>query len=224
MKPIATIHTDFNTKFGIPRQAGIIRHAEGWITFLDGYRNPQEFIGLEGYSHIWLIWQFSEHLSKGWKPMVRPPRLGGNTKVGVFATRSPFRPNPLGLSCVRLLGIENSAAQGPLLHVQGADMLDGTPIYDIKPYVPLYDSIPDAKGGFVDSVSRTLLTVSIPLEIQERIPEEKKENILSILAQDPRPSYQHDPERIYGFVFSGLEIKFTVTGKQLTVISVEKKS
>ncbi len=221
MKPIAHIHTDFPAKFGIPRQSGIAQ-TEGIIIFEEEYRVPEAFRGLEEFSHIWLLWEFSEAKRDKWQPTVRPPLLGGNKRMGVFATRSPFRPNPIGLSCVRLDKIESTSKYGTVLYIEGADLMDGTPIYDIKPYLAYTDSHPDAKGGFTEALGDNRLTVIIPDEIKAGFAENKIQSLLSILEQDPRPHYIDDSERVYGFMFAGYEIKFKVNGKTLTVVSTEK--
>lgn len=221
MKPIAHISTDFPTKFGIPRQSGLAE-TQGIIIFEKEYRTPEAFRGLEEFSHIWLLWEFSEAKRDKWQPTVRPPLLGGNKRMGVFATRSPFRPNPIGLSCVRLDKIESTSKYGTVLYIEGADLMDGTPIYDIKPYLAYTDSHPDAKGGFTEALGDNRLTVIIPDEIKAGFAENKLQSLLSILEQDPRPHYIDDPERIYGFNFAGYEIKFKVNGKTLTVVSTEK--
>lgn len=222
MNIIARIHTDFPTKFGIPRQSGLVNGIHGIIVFEPEYRNPAAFQGMEGFSHIWLIWQFSENIRNTWSATVRPPRLGGNKHMGVFATRSSFRPNPIGLSSVRLEKIELNTSEGPVLHVSGVDMMDGTPIYDIKPYLPYADCHPEATGGFAEATTDYALKVLIPEEWLNVIPEEKREALTGILSQDPRPSYQkNDTERIYGFEFAGLEIKFQVKGDVITVCKVE---
>lgn len=219
IKPIARIKSDFPTKFGIPRQAGIVDALEAVIVFEPEYRNPDALRGMEGFSHLWLIWQFSEAVRDTWSPTVRPPRLGGNTRLGVFATRSPFRPNALGLSCVKLVGLEETA-DGTVIRVSGADLMDGTPIFDIKPYIPYADCHPDALSGFApDSGAR--LSVSFSEGIERRIPESKLAALIGVLENDPRPRYQNDPERIYAMEFAGLEVKFTVDGDALTVISVD---
>lgn len=222
MKTIAKIKTDFKEKFGIPRQSGLAGGLIGRIVFEPEYRNPDAIRGIEGYSHLWLIWSFSkaERKDGSWSPTVRPPRLGGNKKMGVFATRSPYRPNPIGLSSVRLVGIEHSESEGEVLLVEGADLLDGTPIYDIKPYLAFTDSHPDAVCGFADEVKEYALSVDFPSELLAAIPEEKRQGLISLLENDPRPSYQDDG-RIYGMAFSGFEIKFKVSSGTLTVISVE---
>ena len=220
IRPIAHIRTDFPTKFGVPRQAGLAEGLEGKIVFEPDYRVDDALRGLEGFSHIWLIWGFSENSDHDWTPTVRPPRLGGNTRVGVFATRSPFRPNGLGLSCVRLLSIKKEEALGTTLLVAGADMVDGTPIYDVKPYIPYADAIPDAVGGFAADAGR-LLDVEIPPGLEDRIPPEKRPGLRAVLARDPRPRYQDDPERVYGMGFAGLEIRFRVDGATLRVTEIE---
>lgn len=220
MQIIAHIHTDFPTKFGVPRQSGLVEALEGRVVFEGPYRNPDACRGLEGFSHIWLIWQFSQALREGWTATVRPPRLGGNKRMGVFATRSPFRPNPIGLSCVKLEGVELTGPQGPVLHVLGADLVDGTPIYDIKPYVPFSDCRPEATGGFAQEVRDRGLEVEFPPELLEKIPAERRGGLLALLAQDPRPSYQHDPLRRYGMPFGGWDIGFTVSDGVLKVYRV----
>ncbi|MEA4898378.1 tRNA (N6-threonylcarbamoyladenosine(37)-N6)-methyltransferase TrmO [Bacillota bacterium Meth-B3] len=220
MHIIAHIHTDFPTKFGVPRQSGVVPGLQGRVVFEPPYRNPDAVRGLEGFSHIWLIWQFSEALRPGWSATVRPPRLGGNRRMGVFATRSPFRPNPIGLSSVRLEGVELDPTLGPVLHVSGIDMLDGTSIYDIKPYLPLSDSHPDACAGFAEQTSREPLAVDFPEPLLSLIPKRYHAALLAALAQDPRPSYQQDPTRRYGVPFAGYDIRFTVEGGTLTVHEV----
>ena len=221
MEIIATIRSDFPTKFGIPRQSGLVEELRATVVFEPEYRSPDALRGLEDFSHLWLIWQFSEAVRDKWSPTVRPPRLGGNTRMGVFATRSPFRPNPIGLSCVRLAGVELHSELGPILKVRGADLLDGTPIFDIKPYVPYADSKPQALGGFASTPKEATLTVDIPPELLERIPPEKRAALTGVLAQDPRPAYQEDEARIYGMGVGGLDIKFRVEGSRLTVVAVE---
>ena len=220
MKPIAHIHTDFPAKFGIPRQSGLVSSLSGVIVFTPEFRNPEALRGLEAYSHLWLIWQFSQAVCSGFSPTVRPPRLGGNRRMGVFATRSPFRPNPIGLSSVALEKIELQSPNGPLLYVSGADLMDNTPIYDIKPYLPFTDSHPNAKAGFAEKTQAHALSVVFPEELLLKVPETKRCALTEILRQDPRPSYQTDPHRVYGFCFAGLEIKFTVCGDVLTVQDV----
>ena len=224
LKVIAHIHTAFPTKFGIPRQSGLVDSLRGEIVFTPEYRNPDALRGLEAFSHIWLVWQFSGAVRDTWSPTVRPPRLGGNTRMGVFATRSPFRPNPLGLSCVRLLGREETAGQGTVLRVAGADLLDGTPIYDIKPYLPYADCRPEAEGGWTGGEADRLLTVNCPKALLARLPEGKRAAALGVLANDPRPHYQSDPERIYGMAFAGFELRFRVEGETLTVIDIHPSS
>ena len=221
LEVIAYIHTDFPEKFGIPRQSGLV-DTRAEIVFEPEYRNPEALRGLEGYSHIWLLWGFSETGKGKWSPTVRPPRLGGNQRMGVFATPSPFRPNPLGLSCVELERIEERKGTGCVLHVRGADLMDKTPIYDIKPYLPYVDSHADAKGGFTHQVKEYGLKVEIPDEWMEIIPKEQREILLRILAQDPRPSYQEDPERIYGMEYAGMNIRFRVKDNILTICEVER--
>lgn len=221
---IAHIRSDFTTKFGIPRQSGLVEELEACIVFTPEYRNEAALRGLEGFSHLWLIWEFSKAKRDTWSPTVRPPRLGGNQRLGVFATRSPFRPNPIGLSCVRLLGVELHTPDGPVIRVAGADLMDGTPIYDIKPYLPYADCKPEALGGFASQPKEATLEVEIPDELLARIPEEKRNALVGVLAQDPRPSYQDDPERVYGMAFGGLEVKFRVAGNILTVCEVEKNT
>lgn len=220
VRTIARIHSDFSTKFGIPRQSGLVEELRAAVVFEPEYREAEAVRGLEDFSHIWLIWQFSQAVRDTWSPTVRPPRLGGNRRLGVFATRSPFRPNALGLSCVRLERIEHHPTLGPVLHVAGADLLDNTPIYDIKPYVPYADARPEAEGGFVDQVRRRTLEVNFPAELMERVPKEKRRALAGVLAQDPRPSYQDDPCRVYGMSFAGLEVRFTVEGERLVVREV----
>lgn len=223
MQPIATIHTGFPTKFGIPRQSGLVPQLKGTIVFNPEFRNADALRGLEGFSHIWIIWEFSEAVREEWSPTVRPPRLGGNTRLGVFATRSPFRPNPIGLSCVRLEKVELSSPNGPVLHVSGADLMDGTPIYDIKPYIPYTDCQPDATAGFTGNVSMHSLNVIIPHELEVKIKPGTLDALRGILAQDPRPRYQDDPERLYGFDFDGYAVKFKVPDQDtLTVTEITR--
>ena len=217
---IARIRTDFPTKFGIPRQSGLVKELQGRIVFEPEYRNPEAVRGLEDFSHVWLIWEFSESKRDGWSPTVRPPKLGGNIRKGVFATRSPFRPNPIGLSAVKLEKVDIHPELGPVLHVSGADLMDGTPIYDIKPYIPYADCIPDAKGGFTRETDNSLLEVIFPENLLEIIPFEKQKAVMQILAFDPRPSYQEDDERIYGVEFAGFDVRFRVAGKVLKVVEV----
>lgn len=220
MKIIAHIKCDFPEKFGIPRQPGLAR-TEGEIIFEPEYRDKNAFRGIEGFSHIWILWEFSESIREKWLPMVHPPRLGGNTLMGVFATRSPFRPNPIGLSSVKLEGVEYTSDRGPVLHITGADLMDGTPIYDIKPYLPYTDSHPDASGGFAEEFTDYRLRVEFPPQLLEMLPYNKREAAKEILAQDPRPAYRNDPERIYGTAFAGKNIRYRVDGEKLTVCGVE---
>ena len=220
MKVIAHIRSDFPTKLGIPHQSGRIQELKADIIFEPEYRNHEAFRGLEEYTHIWLIWEFSQAVRKEWSPTVRPPRLGGNVRMGVFATRSPFRPNPIGLSSVRLENVEFSEKYGPVLHVSGADLMDGTPIYDIKPYLAYVDSHPEAAGGFTDQIQDHKLKVEFPEKLLKKIPEEKREALLAVLANDPRPGYQKDPERKYGMSFGSWDIHFKVDGEQLQVLEV----
>ncbi|MBQ6025824.1 MAG: tRNA (N6-threonylcarbamoyladenosine(37)-N6)-methyltransferase TrmO [Lachnospiraceae bacterium] len=224
--PIAHIRTDFPEKFGIPRQPGVVEELKGRIVFEPEYRNPDMIRGLEEFSHIWLIWEFSKNLaddgSSKFSPTVRPPRLGGNKRIGVFATRSPFRPNPLGLSVVKIDHVEQDTPEGPVIYVKGADMVDGTPIYDIKPYIPYADSIPGAKGGFTDNMEYKTLKVEWNWDNND-IPKNTKINLEKILSNDPRPHYQNDPDRVYGMSYAGYEVKFKVTGEVLTVLSVTKR-
>ena len=222
IRPIAKMRSDFPSKFGIPRQSGLVQELQSTIVFEPEFRNPDTLRGLEGYSHLWLIWQFSEAVRTDWSPTVRPPRLGGNTRMGVFATRSPFRPNNLGLSCVRLIGIEQTPNQGTVVHVAGADLMDGTPIFDIKPYVPYSDCHPDAAGGFTDTAGEFLLQVDFPPALLAKLPENKREATIGVLSHDPRPSYQRDPDRVYGLPFAGFDIRFTVRGDVLQVCDVVK--
>lgn len=221
IKPIAHICSDFPGKFGIPRQSGLVPALHAAIIFEPEYRNADALRGLEEFSHIWLIWEFSEAVRDTWSPTVRPPRLGGNVRKGVFATRSPFRPNPIGLSSVRLESIEWETEQGAVLHVSGADLMDQTPIYDIKPYLPYVDSHPEAAGGFADVHKNDILSVSIPERWKSVIPEEHLEALNGVLENDPRPAYQDDPERVYGFVFAGMEVRFTVKDEILEVCGIQ---
>ena len=218
---IARMHSDFTTKFGIPRQSGLVEELRSTIVFEPEYRNQDALRGIEDFSHLWIIWQFSEAVRQGWSPTVRPPRLGGNTRMGVFATRSPFRPNNLGLSCVKLLGVEHTEKYGTVLHVGGADLMDGTPIFDIKPYIPYSDCKPGASGGFTDHAGDFLLEVDFPQELLKKLPEEKQKAAVGVLSHDPRPSYQRNADRVYGLSFAGFDIRFTVAGKKLTVQTVE---
>lgn len=224
LSPIAYIRSEFPTKFGIPRQSGLVSSLRAMIVFEPMYRNPDALRGIESFSHLWLIWEFSEALRKGWSPTVRPPRLGGNTRIGVFATRSPFRPNPIGLSCVRLEQVCPDSKHGTVLLVSGADLMDGTPIYDIKPYIPYADAHPEAVGGFAQEAPVPTLQVDFPPQLLERIPEDRRQALISVLALDPRPSYQDDPKRVYGMSFADRNIRFTVNGNILTVCAVEPAS
>ena len=220
MKVIAHIHTDFPTKFGIPRQSGIIPSLQGRIVFEPEYRNTEAVRGLEDFSYIWLLWEFSQAVRDTWSPTVCPPRLGGNVRKGVFATRSPFRPNPIGLSSVRLEHIEFDAKLGPVLYVTGADLMDGTPIFDIKPYIAYTDSHPDAVSGFASTPAEYLLEVDFAEELLQKVPESQRENLIEVLAHDPRPQYHADPERVYGMEFGGMEVKFKVNHDLLTVLEI----
>lgn len=224
MHPIAHMCSDFPTKFGIPRQSGLVEELRSMIVFEPEYRSEDALRGIEDFSHLWLIWQFSQAVREGWSPTVRPPRLGGNTRMGVFATRSPFRPNNLGLSCVRLLEVKHTQQYGTVLIVGGADLLDGTPIFDIKPYIPYSDSRPEAAGGFTDRVGDFLLDVKFPQELLEKLPADKQAAAVGVLSHDPRPSYQRKPGRVYGLNFAGFDIRFTVEDAVLTVQSVQKQS
>ncbi len=221
LKIIARIHTDFKTKFGVPRQSSLVNELTGRIVFEPEYRNADALRGLEGFSHIWLLWDFSEahRENEGWSPTVRPPRLGGNKRMGVWATRSPFRPNNIGLSSVRLIGILPNTAEGPVLEVSGADLMDGTPIYDIKPYLPFTDSHPEATGGFAQEQNEAIkpLQVQLPESLEQSLPLEKLNALKGVLAADPRPHYQNDPDRIYAMEFADMEIKFRVIGHTLIV-------
>ena len=217
---IARMKSDFPTKFGIPRQSGLVKELRSTIIFEPAYRNPDALRGLENYSHLWLIWQFSQAVRAAWSPTVRPPRLGGNTRMGVFATRSPFRPNSLGLSSVNILGIEETAQYGTVIHVSGADLMDGTPIFDIKPYIPYSDCHPNALGGFTDTAEDFILTVDVAPHLLCSVPENKQEALLGVLSHDPRPSYQKDPNREYGLTFAGMNIRFVVRDSVLTVTEI----
>ena len=220
IRVIARMKSDFPTKFGIPRQSGLVEELRSTIVFEPDYRNSDALRGIEEFSHIWLIWQFSEAVRQEWSPTVRPPRLGGNIRMGVFATRSPFRPNNLGLSSVKLLGVEHTREFGTVLHVAGADLMDDTPIFDIKPYIPYGDSHPDASGGFTDQADDFLLDVTFPDHLLEIIPKEKRSAAIGVLSHDPRPSYQKQPDRIYGLSFAGYDIRFQVQENTLTVLEV----
>lgn len=220
MRIIARIHNDFPTKFGIPHQSNRLDALKATIVFEKEYRVRDAVRGLEEYSYIWLLWQFSEAVRDGWSPTVRPPRLGGNTRMGVFATRSPFRPNNIGLSSVKLEKIEQDPVLGPVLHISGADLMDGTPIYDIKPYLPYVDSHPEAAGGFTDRIEDYRLEVEFPEPLMEQIPKEQREALLEVLANDPRPRYQNDPDRLYGIAYGQKDIQFRVKDKKLQVVNV----
>ena len=219
---IARMKSDFATKFGIPRQSGLVEELRSTIVFEPEFRNPDTLRGIEDFSRLWLIWQFSEAVRTEWSPTVRPPRLGGNTRMGVFATRSPFRRNSLGLSSVKLLGVEQTKEFGTVLHVGGADLMDGTPIFDIKPYIPYGDCHPEATGGFTDTAGDFLLEVDFPAGLLSQLPEEKRAAAIAVLSHDPRPSYQRKPDRVYGLTFAGFDIRFTVDGEKLTVCDVSK--
>ena len=221
MKPIAYIYTDFKTKFGLPRQSGLVKEITGKIVFEKEYSIAEAFKGLEDFSHIWILWEFSQVKKESWKPTVRPPLLGGNKRMGVFATRSPFRPNSIGLSCVKLERIDYDADLGTILYVSGCDLMNGTPIYDIKPYLPYCDSVPDAVGGFTETLGERKLEVNIDDTLLGRVPQEKRDELIGVLAGDPRPSYQDDPEREYGFEFADFEVGFRVEGKKLIVTRIE---
>ena len=220
IRVIARMKSDFPTKFGIPRQSGLVEDLHSTIIFEPEFRNPDALRGIEEFSHIWLIWQFSEAVRQEWSPTVRPPRLGGNVRMGVFATRSPFRPNNLGLSSVKLLGVEQTKEYGTVLHVAGADLMDGTPIFDIKPYIPYGDSHPEATGGFTDQAKDFILNVQFPQHLLELIPQEKQAAAIGVLSHDPRPSYQKQADRVYGLNFAGFDIRFQVSDNTLTVLEV----
>lgn len=223
MQVVARMHSDFSEKFGIPRQSGLVDALRSTIVFEPEFRNPDALRGIEGYSHLWILWQFSQAVRSGWTPTVRPPRLGGNTRMGVFATRSPFRPNNIGLSCVRLLAAEHTKEFGTVLHVGGADLLDGTPIFDIKPYIPYSDAYPQAVGGFTDTAGDFLLRVDFPADLLSQLPQDKQEAAVGVLMHDPRPSYQDDPQRIYGLTFAGWDIRFRVADGVATVLAVTRE-
>ena len=222
MEIIATIRSDFPTKFGIPRQSGLVEELRATVVFEPEYRNPQVYKGIEEFSHIWLLWEFSEAKKEHWSATVKPPRLGGKKRMGVFATRAPFRPNNIGLSCVKLDRVEQDEKDGPVLWVAGVDLLDGTPIYDIKPYIPLTDCHPEASEGYTRETKIHELKVEFPEELLNQYPEEKRQAVLGILAQDPRPTYFQDPERVYGVPFAGFDVKFRVDGDLLIVCGLEK--
>ena len=220
VQPIAKMRSDFPTKFGIPRQSGLAENLRSTIVFEPQYRNADALRGLEDFSHLWIIWQFSEAVRKEWTPTVRPPRLGGNTRMGVFATRSPFRPNSIGLSCVKLIGLEKTEENGTVIHVAGADLMDGTPILDIKPYIPYCDAHPEALGGFTTNAGDFLLKVDFPTELLELLPQDKRQAAIEVLSHDPRPSYQYSADRLYGLSFAGFDIRFVVKNQTLYVKEV----
>lgn len=222
LKVVARMRGDFPQKFGIPRQSGLVEELRGEIVFAPEFRDPAALRGIEGFSHLWLIWGFSANEREDWSPTVRPPRLGGNERLGVFATRSPFRPNGLGLSCVKLEKVELQGPEGPVLHVSGADLMDGTPIYDIKPYVPYADCRPEAAEGFAPRPAEPL-KVELSGALLDKVPPERREALVGVLAQDPRPRYQDDPEREYGMAFGGMNVRFTVAGDVLTVTGIERE-
>ena len=222
IRPIAHIRSDFAEKFGIPRQSGLVESLEARVVFTPEFRNPDALRGLEDFSHIWLIWVFDRAIRDTWSPTVRPPRLGGNTRMGVFATRSPFRPNPIALSCVKLAGIRQTA-EGPVLRVRGADLVNGTPILDIKPYIPYADCHPDAAEGFTGQTQFHRLQVQFPPELLAQVPQADRAALTGVLAGDPRPSYQHDPQRVYGMEFGPVEVHFTVDGEVLTVTGIARR-
>ncbi len=224
LQVIARMKSDFPTKFGIPRQSGLVTQLRSTIIFEPEFRNADALRGLEDFSHLWIIWQFSEAVRQGWSPTVRPPRLGGNTRMGVFATRSPFRPNSLGLSSVKILELEQTSQYGTVIHVGGADLMDGTPIFDIKPYIPYSDCHQEAKGGFTDAAEDFLLRVDLPDTLAQKIPADKRQALIGVLSHDPRPSYQKDATRVYGLSFGGYDIRFTVDDKILTVQQIEENS
>ena len=217
MRAIARVHSDFPSKFGVPRQSGLVEDLTSTLVFEPEFRSEDALRGLEGFSHLWLVWVFHQAAQRDWSPTVRPPRLGGNARMGVFATRSPFRPNPIALSAVRLDGVERTEAWGTVLRLRGADLVDGTPVLDVKPYLPYADCVPDALGGFAAAPAAPALAVDIPPDLLERVPPERRRALLGVLAQDPRPRYQKDPDRVYGFGFAGLEVRFSVADGGLTV-------
>ena len=223
IEPIATIKNDFTSKFGIPRQSGITEEIESLIIFEPDYRTPDALRGIEEFTHLWLIWEFSENVHDGeWSPTVRPPKLGGNIRKGVFATRSPFRPNPLGLSCVKLLGLEKTENQGIALKVCGADLMNGTPIYDIKPYIPYSDCKPEASSGYALDAEAAALDVLVPDDVALVFPKDKLNGLIAVLSQDPRPGYQTNPDRVYGIEFAGYDVRFSVNSRTLTVTEIIK--
>ncbi len=224
MRVIAHVHSDFSSKFGVPRQSGLVEDLESTLVFEPEFRNEDALRGLEGFSHLWLVWVFHQAARGEWSPTVRPPRLGGNARLGVFATRSPFRPNPIALSAVRLAGVERTAGQGTVLRLRGADLVDGTPVLDIKPYLPYADCVPGALEGFAAVPAEEAVEVAIPPDLLERVPPDRREALRGVLAQDPRPRYQEDPDRVYGFGFAGLEVRFSVSGGVLTVWEILEKT
>ena len=217
MRAIARVHSDFPSKFGVPRQSGLVEDLTSTLVFEPEFRSEDALRGLEGFSHLWLVWVFHQAAQRDWSPTVRPPRLGGNARMGVFATRSPCRPNPIAISAVRLDGVERTEAWGTVLRLRGADLVDGTPVLDVKPYHPYADCVPDALGGFAAAPAAPALAVDIPPDLLERVPPERRRALLGVLAQDPRPRYQKDPDRVYGFGFAGLEVRFSVADGVLTV-------
>ena len=224
MRVIARVHSDFSSKFGVPRQSGLVEDLESTLVFEPEFRSEDALRGLEDFSHLWLVWVFHQAARGEWSPTVRPPRLGGNARLGVFATRSPFRPNPIALSAVRLAGVERTAGQGTVLRLRGAGLVDGTPVLDIKPYLPYADCVPGALGGFAAAPAGEAVEVAIPPDLLERVPPERRRALLGVLAQDPRPRYQEDPDRVYGFGFAGLEVRFSVSGGVLTVREILEKT
>ncbi len=224
IRPIARVYNDFPEKFGLPRQAALLSRLPSRVVFEEGYRDRNALRGIEGFDRLWLIWGFDPVGKGGFSPTVRPPRLGGNVRLGVFATRSPNRPNPLGLSCVRLEGVDLDAPEGPVLHILGADMTDGTAVYDIKPYLPMADAFPDARGGFAEAVPERALRVVLPPALDALVPPEKREILYAVLAQDPRPGYRRDSGRGYGLAYAGMNVRFTVDGEILTVTEIQKRN
>lgn len=220
LTPIARIRTDFGSKFGVPRQSGVVEELRARIVFEPPYRNPNALRGLSDFSHLWLIWHFSEVKQEGWSPTVRPPRLGGNTRMGVFATRSPYRPNPIGLSAVKIVSVELTTPDGPVITVAGADLMDGTPIFDIKPYLAYADSHPDAKGGFIDGLTDRSVRVVCDESHLSPLPADIRKSLPAVLAHDPRPTYQNDPDRVYGMAYGGYNVRFTVADGVLTVVDI----
>ena len=221
MKIIAYVRNDFPEKFGLPRQSGLVPELQARIVFEPEFRVAEALRGIDGFSHLWIIWGFHRAEQAAWRPTVRPPRLGGNTRMGVFATRSPFRPNPIGLSCVRLEAVEEAPGLGLTLRISGCDMMDGTPVYDIKPYLPYADAHPEALGGFAPAPQDRQLTVSLPRELAARLPEEARAALPGILRQDPRPAYQHDPDRRYTFSYAGCQVTFRVADGTVSVLDIQ---